>query len=206
MPSFKTLAVFFALAVSTFTLAAPVAQVETRAPVAVAVRDDSSLATILGDLNSKLGPISDSFRALNSANATADNVTPLANAMEDALNVALTEINALAADPAAAVTGLLGDLTSIGGLVNLIVQLLSTVFGALGLVMSIATSTNLQTIQPILEAVGKVAGDLVTVVLKALPVGGLANTVVGLVTPLLGDVLSTVSALNVTSLTSILGL
>ncbi|KAJ7579293.1 hypothetical protein C8J56DRAFT_1030606 [Mycena floridula] len=211
MLSFKTLAIAFTLAASTFSWAAPLNVDITSTPnvksIDVTARTtEISLTQILTTVNSKIVPLAAKITALNVDEITVEVVTPLIIEVQSTLQVALNQVNALVSSPVPTVTALVSGVLSITGLANLIATLLCTVFTLLRFLLNVVQIAKLDVITPLIQSVAKLVADLVVAVLGVPVLYSILAPVLAIVVPLLADVIGVIQTLGLTDLLSVLGL
>ncbi|KAJ7620993.1 hypothetical protein FB45DRAFT_132469 [Roridomyces roridus] len=159
MPSFSQIAFIATAALAGFASAAPVAAPKRDLPSLPI----STLPSILGDLSSKLGPVTSLLSSINLDNATAEVVTPITDELQSIMQGAVTELTALVGTPVS--------------------DILSTAEGA------ISTSDAAQLLANPLNTVSQAVADLVTAV-QGSPAGAIINPLMADVTGVVNQVLA----------------
>lgn len=224
MLSFSTLSVFAALALSTFTSAAPalpgVSDVTSAVPGLSAVsgltgslpvvngllpRDTKNVVTIINETQYKVTEYTVEFHYITAQNATIEVLAPLVENIKGVLGDALVEINGLVGQSQTVILGVEGGaLLAVGDVAAAIVGLLTLVLDAVSAVLAVVSSDATECVTYLLSGLVEVLGCLVCAIVML--VNGLLGNVVSTVVSLLGGVVGILSTLKVTVLISILGI
>ncbi|TFK82732.1 hypothetical protein K466DRAFT_499768 [Polyporus arcularius HHB13444] len=222
MFSFSSLAVFSTLALSALTSALPLSNSVGSVPDVSAVtgiasklpavgsvhtRDATqSIAVILTDVTTKLGPVTDVLKFVTSQNATVEAVSGPIGEIKDILTGAVTSLEALVGQPAEVILASVEGTAQITveELGKLVATLVVVVFEALGAVLKVAGGAIDQALLQLLCVVGGLVGTLLAIVLKL--VGGIVGELLAVVLPLIQTVVPFILNLNINQIISVLGL
>ncbi|KAI0699792.1 hypothetical protein C8T65DRAFT_709876 [Cerioporus squamosus] len=217
MFSFSSLAVFSTLAFSAFTSALPLSNavgspslpsvpdvsavtgVASKLPAvgSLGSRDATqSVAAILTDVTTKLGPVTDVLKFVTSQNATVEAVSGPIGEIKDILTGAPVEVILASVEGTAQIT--------VEELGKLVATLVVVVFEALGAVLKVAGGAIDKALFELLAAVGGLVGTLLAVVLKL--VGSIVGDLLAVVVPLVQTVVPFILNLNIAQVISLLGL
>jgi len=168
-----------------------------------------SLPAILGELVTAVTPLFAELGSLTKQNATVDIVQPIVGDINNALNIAITEVNTLIDQPVEVVLATAKGVLDIGELVKLLQPFLTLVFTALGSVLNLLSGVTSGEVFTLLKSVGALVGELLALVLDIVGglAGGLLGTVFSLVGPLLtGTVLPILTQLGLNDVIGAIGI
>ncbi|EED83321.1 predicted protein [Postia placenta Mad-698-R] len=223
MLSFSTLSVFAALALSTFTSAAPapseISDVITSASPAVPVVGvvsgvasslpdvscgTKNVVTIITETQFNLSEIIIEFRYITAQNATIEVLAPLVENIKGVLGDALWEINGLVGQGHNVILGLSGgNLLTVSDVATAIGGLLTLVLDAVSSVLAVTSSDSTECVTYMLSGLVEVLGCVVCATIML--VNPLLGSVVSTVAIQLGGLVGVISTLKVTVLLSIFG-
>ncbi|GJE93628.1 hypothetical protein PsYK624_097880 [Phanerochaete sordida] len=202
MFSFKSLAVFSALAFGAMTAAA--APLENGNSI-LARCGCSSAAGILTTLTDDLSVPVGELKYITASNCTLDVLRPIMGEITTTISASIVEVQGLIGQPAEVILATVDGTAqiAISDLAQLVADLLILVFGAIGVVLNIGGGA-LAAVLPLLVVVGDVLGCFVALLLNV--VGGVAGGLTVAVLGLIGSIVQIILRLNVSVLISVIGI
>lgn len=202
MFSFKSLAVFSALAFGAMSVAA--APLENGNNI-LARCGCSSAAGILTDLTDNLSVPVAELKFITASNCTVDVLRPIMGEITSTIASSIVEVQGLIGQPAEVILATVDGTAQIAvkDLAQLVADLLILVFGALGVILNIGGNA-LTVVMPLLVTVGDVLGCFVALLLNV--VGGVAGGLTVAVLGLIGSIIQVILRLNISVLISVVGI
>lgn len=180
------------LALATFTSAAPVVVSDAVDPVKVipdvTAREGVSISGTLAEVSVNIGPLVYELEHLVVANATSLVVSPIVKEINTVLKEALDTVNFVSGD----------TIDTVDDIVEILAPITNVVFAALAVVLRVVSVAEYDEVVPLLSEVGSTLGQLLQAVF------GIVTGVRSAIIPLIREVLSTATTLQVAFIVQLL--
>ncbi|KAF5344900.1 hypothetical protein D9758_011557 [Tetrapyrgos nigripes] len=176
---------FTVLALGVSAIAAPLAEPQPIAAanneIAVATRALKSLPDIISNLTAAVTPLVNELQYLTSENTTTTTLQPIISEIEDLIEVAIDDVQALTGEAQDIITGLISTL----GLTDAVSELVFLIFRGITTVSSIVTSAGTVGVEGILAELSTYIATLLEGIVKLIDGVSILRTLLSPIEPIL---------------------